>query len=328
MVQVKRLGVVLEPKGAREGYAMGGREYAVFNAGAVLKDGEVHMLYRCARKVPNAQWCPVNGYPYQEDWIGHAVLTPEGKLVKDYGKVIAPENEMDFNGTQDPRIVLFEGKYYITYCAYGKDKKARLGFAVTEDFVTYKKLAVLDMPWWNKDHFIFPQRINGKVCLVHRIEPNIYMDFFDDIESMCNQDNWVNYDKNRGDSIHMKGIYDWESLKIGGSVPPIYTPEGWLFIYHGVSWKDEKNKKFQYCAGAALLDLKDPSKVIGRLPDPLLVPETDYELYGDVDNVVFPVGGYIYNGELYISYGGADTVVAMAKVNVDELLTELKKYKA
>ena len=81
-----------------------------------------------------------------------------------------------------------------------------------------------------------------------------------------------------------------------------------------------------YRAGAALLDLKNPSKVIARLPYPILEPETDYERKGDVDTVVFPVGGYVYKGDLYISYGGADRCVAIAMIPLDKLLKELEKY--
>ena len=120
----------------------------------------------------------------------------------------------------------------------------------------------------------------------------------------------------------MKSEYPWENRKIGGSVPPIKTPEGWLFIYHGVA---DDREPFCYRAGAALLDLENPSKVIARLPYPILEPEEGYEVKGDMDNVVFPVGAYIHDGYLYMSYGGADKVVALCRFSYDELLKELKK---
>jgi predicted GH43/DUF377 family glycosyl hydrolase len=81
-----------------------------------------------------------------------------------------------------------------------------------------------------------------------------------------------------------------------------------------------------YRAGVALLDLKNPSRVIARLPYPILEPETDHEREWDVDTVVFPVGGYVYKGDLYVSYGGADRCVAIAKVRLADLLAELGKY--
>jgi predicted GH43/DUF377 family glycosyl hydrolase len=89
---------------------------------------------------------------------------------------------------------------------------------------------------------------------------------------------------------------------------------------------DDAVRPFVYRAGAALLDLENPSKVIARLPYPILEPEEPYELVGDVNNVVFPVGGYVYQGDLYVSYGGADRVVALATVPLAELLEELGKH--
>lgn len=107
----------------------------------------------------------------------------------------------------------------------------------------------------------------------------------------------------------------------------VVDDKGWLLIYHGV--EDHPNQKpiFTYRAGAALLDLKNPSKVIGRLPYPILEPETDYEKFGYVDNVVFPVGGDLHNGYLYMSYGGADRCVAMARTPLDGLLDALLEHK-
>ena len=336
MLQVERLGVVLyPPKGDdAETFPRGRKgEYAVFNAGMVLKDGIVHMLYRIARnRILSTMNRTDRRGEYEEDCIGHAMLTPEGKLIKDCGKVIEPDNQWDFSGVQDPRIIFFEGKYYICYCAYNADaanennpEKARMGFAVTADFANYRKLGMIDIPTWDKDHFIFPERIGGKVCLVHRIEPEIYMDYFDSIDSMLNAQSWKNYDAHTGRSIKIKREFPWESLKIGGGVPPIRTEKGWIFIYHGVS---KPKGKLCYCAGAALLDLKHPERIVSRLPYPILAPEAEYEKFGDVDDVVFPVGGYIYKGKLYISYGGADKVVAIARIGLDELMTEFDKYSA
>ena len=119
------------------------------------------------------------------------------------------------------------------------------------------------------------------------------------------------------------GIEPWESAKIGGSVPPIKTEIGWLLIYHGVA---HDKQPFCYRADAALMDLGDPSKIIACLPYSLLEPETDYECVGDVNNVVFPQGVYLYDGYLYLSYGAADKRAALARCCHDELLLELKKF--
>jgi predicted GH43/DUF377 family glycosyl hydrolase len=107
---------------------------------------------------------------------------------------------------------------------------------------------------------------------------------------------------------------EWEELKVGAGVPPIRTKKGWLIIYHGV------NRERVYSAGAAILDLKRPSRIIGRTRSPILEPEEPYERFGDVNNVVFPTGACIVKNELFVYYGGADRVCCLAKANVDALL--------
>ena len=139
---------------------------------------------------------------------------------------------------------------------------------------------------------------------------------------MLDPEYWDHYEDKIHEKVIMKSEYEWENKKIGGSVPPIKTSEGWLFIYHGVA---DDREPFCYRAGAALLDLENPSKVIARLPYPILEPTEDYEVAGDVPNVVFPVGAYIHEGYVYMSYGGADKVVALCRFKYDELMEEFRK---
>ena len=87
--------------------------------------------------------------------------------------------------------------------------------------------------------------------------------------------------------ILLKLEQDWENLKIGTGPPPIKTRKGWLLIYHGVSIDRI------YCVGAALLDIKDPRKVIARTKQPLLEPVEKYEKISDVNNVIFPTGAVV-----------------------------------
>ncbi|HEX5187411.1 MAG TPA: hypothetical protein VFV86_11030, partial [Nitrososphaeraceae archaeon] len=106
----------------------------------------------------------------------------------------------------------------------------------------------------------------------------------------------------------------WEELKIGTGPPPLKTDKGWLLIYHGV----DKNKVYR--AGAAILDLNDPTKVLARTKKPFLEPVEIYEKFGDVNNVVFPTGLTTLDGKLLVYYGGADKVCCVASVNLDEFL--------
>ncbi|MFZ1254945.1 MAG: pesticidal protein Cry7Aa, partial [Saprospiraceae bacterium] len=106
----------------------------------------------------------------------------------------------------------------------------------------------------------------------------------------------------------------------GGGCPPIETKDGWLVIYHGVH---DTNKGYVYSACAALLDLKNPTIEIARLPYPLFKPELEWELKGEVNNVCFPTGSVVFDDLLYIYYGAADERIACASVNLTELISEL-----
>ena len=195
--------------------------------------------------------------------------------------------------------------------------------ARTKDFRRIEPIGIIPTRDWDKDAFILPERINGKIVYIHRIEPNIQIDYFDTFEDMLDSDYWDHYEEKIHEQVVIKSEYPWENKKVGGSVPPIKTPEGWLFFYHGVA---NDREPFCYRVGAALLDLENPSKVIARLPYPILEPTEDYERVGDVNEVVFPVGAYIHNGYIYMSYGGADKVVALCRLRYDELMEELKAH--
>ena len=106
----------------------------------------------------------------------------------------------------------------------------------------------------------------------------------------------------------------WDSVRIGIAAPPIETPNGWLLLYHGIS------HHAKYRLGAALLDLKDPTKVLARTDEPILEPELIYEKFGQIPQVVFPCGAVVVNGTLFVYYGGADTVIGAAHIKLKEIL--------
>lgn len=348
MFKFQRLGVVLAPATAET------HTIAKFNAGMVLDGDIVHMAYRYCEW--RTKFDPATQSNYAVDEVRYARLTPHGELLFDTNRpLLSPSEPWDVSGCQDARIVPFEGAYYLFYCGWDKDAapagqdRARVGIARTRDFITAEKLGYVDHYTWDKDAFIFPQRIGGKIAYVHRVSPNIQIDYFDSFEELLDRRNWADYERRVEASTVLRAAFPWECGKVGGSVPPILTEDGWLLIYHAVevfperlvSWEEaavalqdrEKaaaffaTQPFIYRAGAALLDAHNPSRVIARLPYPILEPEEDYERFGDVGNVVFPVGGYVYEGDLYISYGAADRCVALAKAPLDELLGELRKHR-
>ena len=323
MIKLERLGVVLAPPTPET------RTTAKYNAGMALSGDTVHMVFRYSEW--RTRFDPARQSNYARDEIRYARLSPDGRLLYESDHaLLAPSEPWDISGCQDARLIPFEGAYILVYTGWDKDAvpagqdTARVCLARTMDFVTAQKLGVVTHEGWDKDAFIFPERIGGKIALVHRVEPNIQIDYFDSFEELLDPHAWQGYLERVEASTALRAAFPWECGKVGGSVPPIKTPQGWLFIYHAVEVSPDRPAVYR--AGAALLDLADPRRVIARLPYPILEPEMDYERVGDVNHVVFPAGGYVHQGYLTISYGGADRVVALARVPLQDLLEELARY--
>ncbi len=304
---------------------------AVFNCGVtVTENGEIVMLFRAVptgyRKDPSG-----NGYINYISSIGSAVSRDGYSFSIDKKAVITPREEWDKYGCEDPRITRFRdnGKdsYLITYTALSSPafsaKGDRVALAVTEDFKNYTRHGVIIPGLNDKDAVFFPERINGKIALLHRIPPDIQIVYFEDMEEALKADEnfWSQYSESIEDHKILKRKYTWEAKKIGAGPPPVKTKEGWLLIYHGV------DKDHVYRTGLALLDLEDPVKVIARCPLPILEPEEDYEKYGDVNNVVFPEGAIVQDDTLFVYYGAADKVCALATAKVDDILDFLRGFR-
>jgi predicted GH43/DUF377 family glycosyl hydrolase len=135
--------------------------------------------------------------------------------------------------------------------------------------------------------------------MLHRGVPDTWLAFSDDL---------LHWDDH---TLIMEPIpeSEWESKKIGAAGPPLRTDDGWLLIYHGVGGEGDSRR---YSLGIALLDLEDPTRVIARQAEPILEPELDWEIDGHVPNVVFSCGQAIVDENIYVYYGGADTVIGVA----------------
>ena len=167
----------------------------------------------------------------------------------------------------------------------------------------------------DKNTCIFPEKIKGKYAFLHRLEHKIWIDYLDDIEYQ--DKGWL-----AGKPIMLPREHEWDSEKIGIAGPPIKTDVGWLLIFHGLSKFDRK-----YRLGAALLDLKRPENIISRLDYPILEPEEQYEMEGDRPGTVFACGSVVIDGKIYVYYGAADQVVAVAHCRLKDILRELLSCK-
>lgn len=225
----------------------------------------------------------------------------------------------------DARITKLEDKYYIMF-AIDMDHACRLGLAVTDGFKSFNFLGIISDED-NRNGVLFPEKVNGKYLRMDR--PN-KVQKKDDPKS--GNTIWLS---ESDDMLCWKPVaplisgrfHYWDEL-IGSGPPPVKTKKGWLHIYHGVATHFGSANIYQ--AGVMLLDLKDPSKVLGRCRGNILEPREIYEMVGQVPNVVFPSGWIIEKydedrfalpeSEVKIYYGAADTVVGLATTTIHELL--------
>jgi len=223
---------------------------------------------------------------------------------------IFPEDRYERWGIEDPRITKIDDNYYINYTAVS-DIGAATALIVTKDFDKYERLGII-FPPENKDVTIFPEKINGLYYAYHRPvpssigKPNMW------ISTSTNLTDWGNHE------ILMNTSKGWESGRVGGGGPSIKTEKGWLHIYHGA---DENNR---YCLGAFITELNDPSKIIKKANQPILIPEKDYEINGFFGNVVFTCGVLKEGNTIRIYYGASDEVMALAEIEIDEIFKFLE----
>ena len=216
----------------------------------------------------------------------------------------------------DPRVVWIDDRYYVTWCNWFHGPT--IGVAYTYDFTEYFQLENAFLPF-NRNGVLFPRKINGNFAMVSRPSDNGHTPFGDIFYSESpDMQYW-------GRHRYVFGTAGgWQSTKVGAGPIPIETSEGWLLIYHGVL---TSCNGFVYSAGAALLDLDKPWKVIARSRQYILSPRELYECVGDVPNVAFPCAALVDadTGRLALYYGAADTVVALAFTTVDALVDFIKE---
>jgi len=287
---------------------------ATFNPGAIYLNKKVHILYR-AMSDDNTS---VIGYCTSKDGVNIDYRSKK--------PIYVPREEFENkkqpnanSGCEDPRIIKMGNKLYMFYTAYDSINPPRIALTsiFVDDFLkkkwNWEKPILISPPGTDdKDASFFPEKINGKYYIIHRRGNSMDLSLRKTLKF-----NKKNYLEETFWVSPRKGW--WDSKKIGLSTPPIKTKEGWLIIYHGIS--DDNT----YKVGALLLDIKDPSKVIGRTDSPIFWPEKDYEKEGIVNNVVFPCGAVEIKDELFIYYGGADKVTGVAKIKTKDLLEKLKK---
>jgi predicted GH43/DUF377 family glycosyl hydrolase len=277
----------------------------VFAPAVVCSDGIWRMLYRAygADKISRL------GYAESTDGIKwHKYKEP---------RVLPDKTGLENNGIEDPRIVKIDDKFLITYTAFTNKisyNKTRVRILETTDFCKFKHITPSFRNQFrknDKDGVLFPEKIHNLYRMLHRLEPNIQL------SSSNNLRRWTKYT-----TVIRPTKNAWESRKVGAGAPPIKTPIGWLIFYHGVS------ETGIYSMGAAVLGGNSPTKVLYRLPFPLLTPDATYEKDGVVSNVVFGTSVIELVSSYRLYYGAGDKVIAAALINKSALLKTLLQYPA
>lgn len=341
MIKVKKEGIILKTTN------LDFENEGVLNPAVIRHGDNVYLFYRAVSKGNHST-------------LGYCVLDGPLNVAKRWEKpFMIPEHDYESQGVEDARVVKIDDTYYLTYTGYD-GINARGALATSVDLVTFHKQGIIVPPisyaefvymaetagkvdenyyrnqtfyfqaadvekkimLWDKNVVFFPRKINGKLAFLHRIRPGIQYVTVNDMKELT-KEFWKEYFLELQDHIVLDPVHAHESSYIGSGCPPIETEHGWLLIYHGVH---ESAKGLVYSACAALLDLENPTKELARLPDALFKPDHEWELKGEVNNVVFPTGTALFGETLFVYYGAADTHIACASINLSELVNELLTY--
>ena len=311
------------------------RKAAVFNPGVIYENGKFYMYERAAGSLKPFQTSI--GLLESEDGINF-------QPVLDQPVFTAEMLGYPQGSVEDARVVRIEGTLYLCYALqpyafdcwptgytlpdyypehypqWQETKTApmitRSGIAVADDYVNFKQLAyTTPAEIDDRDNVLFPRKINGKYALLRRPMQYVGEEYHTEIPGI-----WLSYSEDlltwsEPALVAVAENIEWEGTKIGAAAAPVWTEKGWLLFYHGV------DKQSVYRVGIMLLDLAEPTKVIGRVKDYIMEPEEYYEKHGLViPNTVFPTAVIEKEGMLYIYYGCCDTCISLATVSLEELL--------
>lgn len=287
----------------------------IFNAGVAKYQGRYVMVFR---------------NDFGEWGVGRFTGTNLGLAFSDDGIEweVAPKpcwelQDQEISRVYDPRLTVMDGRVYMCF-AVDTRHGVRGGIAVTDDFDKFEIIS-MSVPD-NRNMVIFPEKIGGMYVRLERPFP-VYSRGGERFDTWLSDSSDLKYWGNPHLVLTVEDV-PFANTKTGPAAPPVKTPKGWLTSFHAVDTDPSRGKngweaawRKRYTAGIMLLDLDDPSKVIGLYKEPLLAPEAPYERDGFRNDVIFP-GGMILedSGEVKLYYGAADTVECLATADVTDLL--------
>ncbi|KPL02666.1 MAG: glycosidase [Planctomycetes bacterium SM23_65] len=277
---------------------------AVFNAGAADLGDEVLLLVRVESTSGRSHLIVARSADGVTDWRfeERALIHP------------AQDCPYETNGVEDCRLTWMEDMdcWGIAYTAY-TDHGPGVALATTKDFRTIERVGLV-IPPNDKNATLFPRKFDGLYAMLHR-------------PCVSGGSVWISYSPDliywgrASVVVPVRGGPWWDAVRVGAGLAPIETEAGWLVIYHGV--KEIVGGPI-YRIGAALLDLKEPHRLIARARRWLLSPQEGYERTGDAPNVVFSCGGIVREGKLWMYYGAADSCICLATAKLSDILAVVK----
>jgi predicted GH43/DUF377 family glycosyl hydrolase len=284
----------------------------VFNAAAIDLNGSIYILYRAMDKANTS----TIGLAISKDGVtiderlSEPVYVPRADFEAKRG------SSNGNSGCEDPRIVRIDNTLYMTYTAYdGVHTPTGAVSSISVDDFLARRWQMWSTPFLltpdnidDKDLTLLPEKIKGNYLLYHRINNQICADLLPDLTSGKRVSRCI--------EIMEPRLGMWDGLKVGSAAPPIKVGDNWLMIYHGVS------RHATYRLGAALLDSSGTS-VIARTADPVFEPLENYEISGEVPNVVFSCGTVVRGDTIFLYYGAADKVIGVATASLAHILDAL-----
>lgn len=302
---------------------------AVLNPAAIVLDGRTHLVYRAigmdgvsrlgyASSADGIIFDEILPYPI------YAARNPGGvaESKRRYSPVMYPSGG-SWGGCEDPRMVLIDGRVYITFNMF-ENWMLRIGMISMseEDFLAkhfdqWEGPFILSHGDREKNWVLFPEKINDKFAVLHGIidpdENRVRIEYTDDIETLSQK---------KFETIDPQQVPDkkiaWHVHVRSAGPPPLKTDRGWLVFYHAHDAKEG----YRYKLGAMLLDLADPTKILHRSATPVISPDEYYENEGK-PGIVYACGAVVRDGKLFVYYGGADKVVCVATAPLAPFLSAL-----
>ncbi|MDA1316767.1 MAG: hypothetical protein O3B87_01940 [bacterium] len=298
--------------------------FATFNGTIIKKNDTYHLFYRAM-----GEEIMVHNHRLRMSTIGKAT-SKDGITFNSRELFIKPEHAWEQYGCEDPRVVRLDETYYIFYTALGNyppnERGIKVGVALSSDLKSISEKHLVT-PFNAKAMTLFSEKINGlytAILTVNTDKPpsHIAIAQFEHISTLWDVDYWEDWYRNFEDHIiHLRRVNS-DQVELGA--PPIKSAHGWILIYSYIKHYLSKDIPKEFRIESILLDVNNPKKIIGRIEKPLLIPEAEYELHGQIENIVFPEGAIIENDNLNVYYGAADSYCALASVDVSTFISHFE----